>query len=434
MEATNVTTTSPPIAGGCVCVPATIHGDPYSLFIAHVFSDCVYTTRDYTGFTIGLTSLAFWLCAQAPQFMKNCRAGKASALSIWFLAEWMLGDSLNLISCLMTGQLSTVTITSILFVSMDFCLLFQYLYLETSCCNAKDDRDGAGDGYDAVLLEENQSNDGGKGHQRHSSDPLLQGSGGDASLDYFTDGKKSGSNGRALHAFFLPIVFLFGATTLLGANGMLGAPGASFSSRLGRKLLSAADEGLPEVQGSVFFGRHGPVPARRPKECNVGPDTSSAVEELGVIFGWVSACIYLTSRVPQILKNIKRGSVEGLSPIMFFCAVMGNSTYACGIFLRAVNWDAIVKALPYLVGSVGTLMFDFTILMQFFYFQGRRPNRPGHLDDSLLSNARQEGENPKPGNERNEAARGLHNIVRWDASPWLTPEQIKLARKNSNKY
>ena len=93
-----------------------------------------------------------------------------------------------------------------------------------------------------------------------------------------------------------------------------------------------------------------------------------------------------------------------------------------------------MKALPYLVGSVGTLMFDFTILMQFFYFQGRRPNRPGHLDDSLLSNARQEGENPKPGNERNEAARGLHNIVRWDASPWLTPEQIKLARKNSNKY
>ena len=68
----------------------------------------------------------------------------------------------------------------------------------------------------------------------------------------------------------------------------------------------------------------------------------------------------------QILKNIKRGSVEGLSPIMFFCAVMGNLTYAGGILIRARNEAAVIKALPYLVGSIGTLCFDLRYCCNFY--------------------------------------------------------------------
>jgi uncharacterized protein with PQ loop repeat len=42
------------------------------------------------------------------------------------------------------------------------------------------------------------------------------------------------------------------------------------------------------------------------------------------IMGWTSAVLYVASRVPQIVKNYKDQSTEGLSLAMFFCAVMGN--------------------------------------------------------------------------------------------------------------
>jgi solute carrier family 66 (lysosomal lysine-arginine transporter), member 1 len=42
------------------------------------------------------------------------------------------------------------------------------------------------------------------------------------------------------------------------------------------------------------------------------------------IMGWTSAVLYIASRVPQIVKNYKDQSTEGLSLAMFFCAVMGN--------------------------------------------------------------------------------------------------------------
>ena len=146
----------------------------------------------------------------------------------------------------------------------------------------------------------------------------------------------------------------------------------------------------------------------------------------------VSACIYLGSRLPQVLKNIKRGSVEGLSPwvlngykiasrithvlplyrLMFICTVMGNLTYGLGTFsdlcqllcvftnwrfkgiiLRAKKLSDILGSLPFLVGrwclikifakdvgicnkriflytqSLGTLIFDVMILSQFIFYR-----------------------------------------------------------------
>ena len=68
---------------------------------------------------------------------------------------------------------------------------------------------------------------------------------------------------------------------------------------------------------------------------------SSAQKYIGLAIGWISAVVYLCSRVPQVVKNVRRGSVEGLSILMFICTVMGNLTYGCGIMIhvRVVeNW------------------------------------------------------------------------------------------------
>jgi uncharacterized protein with PQ loop repeat len=89
--------------------------------------------------------------------------------------------------------------------------------------------------------------------------------------------------------------------------------------------------------------------------------------------GWISSVVYLNSRFPQILKNYRRGSVEGLSVVMFTCAVLGNATYGMGVLLKDSSWAAVKKAAPWLVGSLGTLFLDFTILFQFWYFTSVRP-------------------------------------------------------------
>lgn len=46
---------------------------------------------------------------------------------------------------------------------------------------------------------------------------------------------------------------------------------------------------------------------------------------------------------------------------MFILAVMGNITYSLGIFLYSVDGDFLIAKLPWLVGSLGTLCFDFTV-------------------------------------------------------------------------
>ena len=46
---------------------------------------------------------------------------------------------------------------------------------------------------------------------------------------------------------------------------------------------------------------------------------------------------------------------------MFILAVMGNVTYSLGVFLYSVETDFLIAKLPWLVGSVGTLCFDFTV-------------------------------------------------------------------------
>lgn len=43
---------------------------------------------------------------------------------------------------------------------------------------------------------------------------------------------------------------------------------------------------------------------------------------------------YLGARVPQICKNLRRGTTEGLSLFMFVLLVMGSITYVLSIFIR----------------------------------------------------------------------------------------------------
>jgi uncharacterized protein with PQ loop repeat len=111
-------------------------------------------------------------------------------------------------------------------------------------------------------------------------------------------------------------------------------------------------------------------------------------DQIGIIFAWLCTCCYLSSRIPQIIKNYKRKSAEGLSIFMFIFAAIGNLTYVMSILIRDASIENIRHSLPFLLGSGGTLLFDITIFTQYYYY------RHQHHRSSLILTVNDEIEYP----------------------------------------
>lgn len=380
-----------------------IDGHNWNRFIARNLHECIYTPLDYTAFSIGWTSLVFWFCCQIPQFYKvrldfkvsllpnvfaskhsarvqNYKNKSAAALSIVFLAEWFAGDLLNLVSSFLTGQLTTQIATATLFVCMDLCLCSQWIYY--SKIYVKRDEEEEEEGQDEENLYQVIDNDDDRKHKE----------------DFDKQHVSS-------FAMFTPLLMFGGGVFLLNrynleTTGMHGAM---------RHLMST-------------------------KECDATAIGNDTTKTIGVVLAYCSATVYLTSRLPQILKNYTRKSVAGLSPYMFMCAVMGNLTYALGVLIKKPSESELVDALPFLIGSLGTICFDLVILMQHFYYEyyyNKKSDRPGYLMRFDTT-------------AREHLPHGIHNIVDPMASPFFpqrkrllicdtSPSNINQAhRRNSN--
>lgn len=106
-----------------------------------------------------------------------------------------------------------------------------------------------------------------------------------------------------------------------------------------------------------------------------GPD-----DVAGYAIGIISAILYVFSRTTQIRKNYRRRSTEGISSIMFIMAVLGNLTYGASVLIRCVEAVYVLRHLPWLVGSLGIILLDVTILVQSRIYGTRR------LDFDILIN------------------------------------------------
>ncbi|KAI8989975.1 PQ loop repeat-domain-containing protein [Pilobolus umbonatus] len=95
--------------------------------------------------------------------------------------------------------------------------------------------------------------------------------------------------------------------------------------------------------------------------CNDNSGDNHKLLLLPQLMGWTSALLYVGSRIPQIYKNYKNRSTDGLSFGMFICAVMGNVLFTCSIFLKSTDTSFLLMNLSWIVGSCGTLIFDFIV-------------------------------------------------------------------------
>ena len=117
-----------------------------------------------------------------------------------------------------------------------------------------------------------------------------------------------------------------------------------------------------------YNARHPPQgPISPPIDDGEGPDWKWDAQ----ISGWLSAALYLCSRVPQIFKN-RQTKCEGLSLALFLFAVAGNTTYIASIMIKSMDRGYLIRNMSWLVGSIGTVGLDFIVLGQFVHYRRER--------------------------------------------------------------
>jgi hypothetical protein len=73
--------------------------------------------------------------------------------------------------------------------------------------------------------------------------------------------------------------------------------------------------------------------------------TYSDSEEIALgaqILGYLSAICYLGARIPQIIKNQRERSCEGLSLLFFMLSLLGNATYGAGVSLCTISSKSLL--------------------------------------------------------------------------------------------
>ena len=381
------------------------------------------------GFYFGLCSIACWIVAQFPQLITNYRRKSADALSPFFLAEWLLGDTCNLVGALLQGnQPETVILTAQYFICMDCVLLIQYLYY--TAVSRRVERTYAL----ARRRRHHHHGGGGGGHHHHGGGPGTADAAGNETIhrghhNHHNNQQRlqrvvdqlrnrgpiedsSITPNNESEAQFLGLQPEINSSSVVGAVVVAEPPSQSAvggsSSR--RKVGSTLVAGVATIAvGSVLL-LQGPASSAavlasirstsmsKPETQNMQNTHSRSLSSFslfeqpigilnnenlvgkqkweqttGSVLGYISCALYLTSRISQIIKNARRRSAEGLAASMFLCAVAANIFYGVGVLLRSRTRDELLASLPWVLGSLGTVGLDMIILIQTVMFgQGRK--------------------------------------------------------------
>lgn len=302
-------------------------------WINTIFGDCVYGWQESASLLFGYLSIFCWLNAQMPQVIKNYRLRDADGLSFSFLTVWLTGDVANFIGCVITGQLPFQIILSVYFTIIDTILCMQWLYY----VKYTDNRlrrwiDGEDEIKPSSLVQNNGNNNN---ELIHETIYTTYSTGGGKEINEQTSLLGSSPQPKK----YVTMLLVFGFITF-----NMSSPSDLFTVNDTLSMMSTA--AAPVDDGNTIW--------------------------VGRFFAWLCTFLYLSSRLPQIYQNFRRRSVEGLSMALFFFAAMGNLTYVLSIFTNPHATRAtMLEAVPYIIGSAGTLMFDATIFAQYALFSNK---------------------------------------------------------------
>ncbi|KAL1968894.1 hypothetical protein VTN77DRAFT_1255 [Rasamsonia byssochlamydoides] len=294
------------------------------------------TAREAASGILGSISLSCWVFLLVPQLIENYRNGSAEGISMAFLLVWFIGDVTNLIGGVWAQLVPVVIAIAVYFCIADGVLIGQCVYYNIR--NARRDRRRQRQ-YSSTepptpttpLLGRRFSDDLGLAgsRRRRSSASLRDGqqrriSHPEDTLAKIVEESESGTRAWVKNLVSVLVIVI------------IGIAGWAIAWQTG--MWKPAPEG------------HG-------GESQIAPGAQ--------VLGYFSAMCYLGARLPQIYKNYVEKSCEGLSLLFFILSLLGNLTYGAGILSHSTDRDYFVTNLPWLIGSLGTMVEDVTIFMQF---------------------------------------------------------------------
>uniref|UniRef100_A0A8I5Y800 Solute carrier family 66 member 1 n=1 Tax=Rattus norvegicus TaxID=10116 RepID=A0A8I5Y800_RAT len=300
-------------------------------WIWDVFGECAQDGWDEASVALGLVSIFCFAASTFPQYIKACKTGNMDqALSLWFLLGWIGGDSCNLIGSFLADQLPLQN-------------WGQSGRPELLCLNGT----GHGcfvDGQGRTLCPLSTRFRIGCGGNRRASVRLK---------------KRNPRVSAPINSVLLFILGTVCITPLLSSTDPVAVPREGFR---GRTLLSVEPGNKPFTKKEV----------------------------VGFVIGSASSVLYLLSRLPQIRTNFVRQSTQGISYSLFALVMLGNTLYGLSVLLKnpevgQSEGSYLLHHLPWLVGSLGVLLLDTIISIQFLVYRSHDADAASEREPLLPS-------------------------------------------------
>ena len=99
---------------------------------------------------------------------------------------------------------------------------------------------------------------------------------------------------------------------------------------------------------------------------------------IGMILGWCSSFIYISSRIPQLRLMITTMNVSGINPAFFCLTFSGNLTQCLSMLINKqiyANAADFASKLPWLVSSGICIFQDGLILFLIYLYRARHPKQ-----------------------------------------------------------
>ncbi|SMN21875.1 similar to Saccharomyces cerevisiae YBR147W RTC2 Protein of unknown function [Maudiozyma saulgeensis] len=284
----------------------------------------------------GSISIACWVIVFVPQIYENFYRKSAEGLSLLFVVLWLAGDVFNLLGAMMQHLLPTMIVLAAYYTVADIILWAQCLWYD----NEKK--------VDPIHLSPaNPMNENVLQDVFNERQPLLSNGQANSLLDVNEESRTQAidtlieieeeqeellsQSNKLYNCFIVVCVVLAGFISWY----------VTYCSRMS----------------------HGDNEPKIPSE-----PTPVTVNVLAQMFGYLSAALYLGSRIPQILLNFKRKSCEGISFLFFLFACIGNITFILSVLVISSDPTYLMVNASWLLGSSGTLVMDFVIFGQFFAY------------------------------------------------------------------
>ncbi|QLQ80720.1 hypothetical protein HG537_0E00730 [Torulaspora globosa] len=243
-----------------------------------------------------------------PQILETFRDKTVEGLSPYFLLAWVAGDITTLSGAILTDQLMFQVAMALYFLINDLFICGQYYYY-------------------GILYRNSLATTG------HESKPHVDSVPAESHPGLAGSGSRKGS-------------------AIARALAVASALGTSEAFPIKPVLSSLARRDLDDL----------PVPT---------PGNGSA-SSLGRALAWIGAACYVGARIPQLWKNYKRKSTDGISPFLFGTTLLSNVTYnlnvltSCGFIGSSDRRSFLLNALPFLLGASVTILFDLVYFYQHY--------------------------------------------------------------------